>query len=56
MELGTQRRSEVAERLGVEVYVSREDLEALMGALGMIEINCYVLKDLSMLQDAIIVL
>ena len=34
MELGSQRRAEVASRVGVGVEEVREDLVALMGGLG----------------------
>ena len=34
MELGSQRRAEVAGRVGVDVEEVRDDLAALMGGLG----------------------
>lgn len=33
-ELGTQKRAEVAGRVGVDVELVREDLEGLMGGIG----------------------
>lgn len=34
MELGTQKRAEVANRIGVDAEQVRDDLEMLMGGIG----------------------
>jgi cleavage and polyadenylation specificity factor subunit 1 len=34
MELGSQRRAEIAGRVGLDVETVREDIEALRGGLG----------------------